>query len=241
MSLDIRVRPLPGGGLIRHYLAGDPVLAPFFAGSPFDPAAFRRKAEEVRARFDTPALEAMAGAVHPLGDGAREKLGRVARGDGFVVTTGQQPGLFGGPLYTVSKALTAIALARRLEAILEAPVLALFWVASDDHDWEEANHVHVLDPANTLHRLALEGDPDSTRSMGRRPLESGAEKPLDELAQMLPPSEFTPHVIKRLRDAYASGTVARAFRGVLADLFDVCLSQCLVGSLSPLPFGVVHV
>jgi bacillithiol biosynthesis cysteine-adding enzyme BshC len=65
---------------------------------------------------------------------------RLARRDVLVVTTGQQPALFTGPLYTVHKALSAAALARVLERRWGRPVVPLFWSAGDDHDWAEANH-----------------------------------------------------------------------------------------------------
>ncbi|NIP80644.1 MAG: bacillithiol biosynthesis cysteine-adding enzyme BshC, partial [Gemmatimonadetes bacterium] len=200
------------------YIRGDPTLAPFFPGHPFAADAYRRKARDVRERFDADALREMAGAIRPIGDGAAERLDRIARGDGFLVTTGQQPGLFGGPLYTVHKALSAIALARHLEALLEAPVLPLFWVASDDHDWDEANHTYLLDTANELHRLVLRGDPDARHSMGQRPLDGAAGDTLDELAELLPPSDFTPAILKRLRGAYAGPTVAAGFARTLETL-----------------------
>jgi bacillithiol synthase len=221
LNLHIHVHPVAGDGLVDDYLRQDPRLAPFFAGSPFDPAAYRRKAEEVRSRFDAHTLAEMAAAVRPASAEAREKLAAIATGQGFFVTTGQQPGLFGGPLYIVHKALTAVALAQRLEGLLEVPVLALFWVASDDHDWEEANHVHVLDPGNVLHRIALEGEPQPPRSMGRQTLEEAAEKALNELTETLPPSEFTPPLLDRIRAAYgADATVAGAFTETVAALFD---------------------
>src|SRR5690348_6712969 len=71
---------------------------------------------------------------------------RLAAGEVLVVTTGQQPGLFTGPLYTVYKALSANALARRLEQDLggRTPVVPVFWVAGDDHDFAEANHASFL-------------------------------------------------------------------------------------------------
>ncbi len=222
MNLEIRVRSVGGNRLVEDYVQGDAALAPFFAGHPFDAAAYRRKADEVRGRFDPAALTAMAEAVRPSGPAAAEKLERIATGAGFLVTTGQQPGLFGGPLYTVHKALTAIALARRLEELLDAPVLPLFWVASDDHDWLEANHVSVLDMDNELRTLALDGENNPPHSMGRRALDGAAESALDELAQALPPSEFTPPIMERLRGAYSEGTVAGAFtrtlKAVLGDL-----------------------
>ena len=219
VNLEIRAAPLTGGRFLDDYQQQSPRLAPFFTGSPFDPDAYRRKAEEVRGRFTAERLARMAGAVRPLSPEAGEKLEAVASGDGFMVTTGQQPGLFGGPLYTVHKALSAVALADRLETLLEVPVLPIFWVASDDHDWEEANHVHLLDSSNTLHRLTLEGTGNDRRSMGRRALNGAAESALDELEEILPSSEFTPDLLKQIRGAYGGGTVASAFTAILEQLF----------------------
>lgn len=218
VNLEIRVRQVGGNALVEDYVQARDALQPFFAGHPFDPEAYRRKADEVRARFDAARLQAMAGAVHPVGASAADKLDRIAAGDGFFVTTGQQPGLFGGPLYTVHKALTAVALARRLEPLLDAPVLPLFWVASDDHDWDEANHTFLLDPANELHRLALEGGTDH-RSMGRRRLDGSAEYALTQLDEILPPSDFKTDVLRRLEAGYQDGTVASAFARTVEGLF----------------------
>ena len=71
---------------------------------------------------------------------AVEKLG----GAGCMcVTTGQQVGLLGGPVYTLYKALTAIRLARRVETELHRPCVPVFWLASEDHDLAEINHAHL--------------------------------------------------------------------------------------------------
>src|SRR5690606_10602475 len=56
----------------------------------------------------------------------------------LAVTTGQQPGLFGGPMYVLHKALGARALAKALELRWQRPVVPVFWLAGDDHDWDEA-------------------------------------------------------------------------------------------------------
>src|SRR5207245_7574789 len=75
---------------------------------------------------------------------------RLAGGEVLVVTTGQQPGLFTGPLYTVYKALSAIALARRLERERRGPGVAVFLVAGDDQEFAEANHRWVLNAGGDL-------------------------------------------------------------------------------------------
>jgi bacillithiol biosynthesis cysteine-adding enzyme BshC len=73
---------------------------------------------------------------------------------GLLVTTGQQPGLFGGPLYTWHKALAALALADALEARLGVPVAPLFWAATDDADVLEGASTWVAD-ARGAHRVAM--------------------------------------------------------------------------------------
>src|SRR5690606_545527 len=115
-------------------------------------------------------------AVRPTSAAAAEHLERVVAEGGLFVTTGQQAGLFGGPLFTVYKALTAVALARTLENELRRPVAPLFWIASEDHDWAEVNHVRVLDPSNALHTITVEGDAAGVAaSMQHRRLGPGIE------------------------------------------------------------------
>ena len=80
------------------------------------------------------------------GPGQESLRARLAEPDVLVVTTGQQPALFTGPLYAVHKALSAAALARVLSARWSRPVVPLFWVAGDDHDYAEANHAAWLRP-----------------------------------------------------------------------------------------------
>jgi len=84
---------------------------------------------------------------------------RLAAGDVLVVTTGQQPGLFTGPLYTIYKALSAIALARRLENDWRVPVVPVFWVAGDDHDFAEANHASFINANGELTSIVLRERP----------------------------------------------------------------------------------
>jgi bacillithiol synthase len=80
--------------------------------------------------------ESLREAMRPSG-AAAARLARVSSGQGVVVTTGQQPGLFGGPLYTVVKALSALALADRIEAVTGVPTAPVFWAATDDADFAE--------------------------------------------------------------------------------------------------------
>ena len=97
-------------------------------------------------RASVPMPSPRAGGVDPrLLDSAVRPVGqpdprpRLLEPNALVVTTGQQPGLFTGPLYTIYKAISVAALARHLEAEWQRPVVPVFWLATDDHDFAEAN------------------------------------------------------------------------------------------------------
>lgn len=73
----------------------------------------------------------------------RENLAALENERTFCITTGQQPGLFGGPLYVIYKALTAIKLADYLnERYAPYRFVPVFWAATEDHDFAEINHTY---------------------------------------------------------------------------------------------------
>ncbi len=220
-SIEIHAARLDGSALVRDYLAGAPQLAPFYAGHPFDAQAYRRKADAVERRLSAAERARIAPALRPLSENAATKLNRILDGDGFVVTTGQQAGLFGGPLYTVHKALSAVRLAAALETLLEKPVLAVFWIAADDHDWDEVDHAWLVDRVGALRRIAVVQDSDMPpHAMADRLLGEGVLDALDVLDATLPETEFTPALRDAIRAAYRPDeSVARAFEELLAHIF----------------------
>ena len=213
-------RPLGGSRLTVHYLAGAEAASHFYRGSPYRAETYRRKAEELDLARSSDTFATAERVVRPVGAAAKELLRRVVAENGYFVTTGQQPGLFGGPLYSLYKALTAARLAGELESLLARPVMPLFWVASDDHDWEEANHTHVVDGSNRLVRLTLGPAPEGPpRPLGRTPLGPAVEDALDRLAHAFPPNDFHARYMERLRDAYRPrATMAAAFHGWMSEL-----------------------
>ncbi|HEX7050084.1 MAG TPA: bacillithiol biosynthesis cysteine-adding enzyme BshC [Longimicrobiales bacterium] len=219
---------MSGSTFVQEYQQGLPAAMAFFRGSPRDVSTYRSKAEEVAGRFDADRRREAASLIRATTPAAASRLEEVIGGGGVFVTTGQQPGLFTGPLYTIYKILHAVRLAAALEPVLERPVAPLFWIASDDHDWEEANHVHVLDRENVLHRVTLADAPDAPpASMRNRVLGPSVEATLDEFIQHLPTTEFADGFVELLRSAYRPGrTVAEAFTDVIAGVcapFDLLL------------------
>ncbi|NNG17146.1 MAG: bacillithiol biosynthesis cysteine-adding enzyme BshC [Gemmatimonadales bacterium] len=146
----------------------------------------------------------------------------------LVVTSGQQPGLFTGPLYTIYKALSAGALATRLEARWETPVVPVFWVAGDDHDFAEANHTTWLRADGSLCSETLRTRPPEAplTPMYREPLGPEVLQLLESLAADLASHPFGQTTIDWLAQHYhPENTFSGAFGSALAELLA--------------PFGVV--
>lgn len=150
----------------------------------------------------------------------------------LVVTTGQQPGLFTGPLYTVYKALSAAALASRLQQRWDRPVVPLFWLAGDDHDFAEANHAAWLAGDGSVTTFSLDDrDPAAPLTpMYRQPLGPEVTSGLELLAQTLPSSEYRRETLEWLGRHYRGDmTIGHSFGGALAELLApfgiVCLDS----------------
>jgi len=131
---------------------------------------------------------------------------RLAGGAVLAVTTGQQPGLFTGPLYTIYKALSAIALARRRERELGGgvPVVPVFWVAGDDHDFAEANHTSFLNAAGDLAHIVLRERPADAAlaPLARERCGDEIHAALEQLKSGTPETEFKADVVRWLEAAY---------------------------------------
>ncbi len=144
---------------------------------------------------------------------AAPALKALAQGAGTVVT-GQQVGLFGGPLFTPFKAATAVARARQ-GAACGRPHVAVFWLATEDHDFAEINHV-TFPAGRELAKLVYSSAPEAPLPVGGLPLD-GAILPLVERArELLGFSEAA----EDLARAYRPGrTFAQAFAEFYAKVF----------------------
>ncbi len=191
-------------------------LAPYFSGDPGDPDAWRRVAKKVSDYPRQP--ERVAKMLHrqnrKMGaDPAVSKALDALANGALAIVTGQQVGLFGGPLYSLYKALTAVQLARKISPMVGRPVVALFWMDADDHDFEEISSVNLIDPSQEL--LALSYQPPELQKgapVGALPLESSIEELVARAGECLGPSEFKEEILEALGESYAPGrTLAEAF------------------------------
>lgn len=139
--------------------------------------------------------------------------------DCLAVVSGQQAGLFSGPLYTIYKALSAVKLAGCLTQ-RKTKAVPVFWIATEDHDFPEVARAEFIardcklayvEAPSDLHQ---EGQP-----VGRVVINSSIDTVLEQLLELLPSSEFTPDLEAVLRDAWRPGrSYGEAFAHMMTSL-----------------------
>jgi bacillithiol biosynthesis cysteine-adding enzyme BshC len=208
--LGIDVRRLPGiKRLAVDYAYAFDELAPFFAGDPSERAAWsdaiaRTQSHQRRCREVASVLRAQQQrrGAPPAAMAAAERLFDPRA---VAILTGQQAGLFGGPLFTILKALTALKLAEQVTREHGTPAVAIFWIEAEDHDWDEVRSCTVFDSEMAPRTVSLPprtGDPLPVAAV---PIDPSIADVLSELEQILPPTEFRASLIADLREAYAPG------------------------------------
>lgn len=160
-----------------------------------------------------------------------------------VVVTGQQVGLFLGPLYAVYKAASAVAVARALEQETGVRCVPVFWLQTEDHDFEEIDHCHVHGHDGGLARLHLGAPHHVARaSLSGLALGAGVEGALEALGTVLHGLPHADEVLALFRRHYRpEHTWAHAFAGVLAELFEeLVLLDPRDGALAAQALAVHH-
>jgi bacillithiol biosynthesis cysteine-adding enzyme BshC len=186
--------------LFLDYCAGGAAVRTFYASLPPESGWQARQAlpahwpELVRLLAEQNASTAAAPALEALAQGAG------------VVVTGQQVGLFGGPLYTPLKAATALARAHQATQA-GRPHAAIFWLATEDHDFAEINHV-VFPGRRELRKLVYTSAPRAERPVGGLVLDDSILPLVDQAGELLGASD----AMEALAAAYQPGrTFAQAF------------------------------
>jgi bacillithiol biosynthesis cysteine-adding enzyme BshC len=198
-------------------------VATLFSGNPADPDAWRAAVRRVQARPASPGIADVLSnqlLARQAPADAVEAARALADPATVAVVTGQQAGLFGGPLYTLLKAMSAIKVARHVAGITGARTVPVFWVDSEDHDWAEIKSAHILDRDASLVSVTLdEPEGAGTQPVGRLRLGGSVEGTIAALCERLAPSEYTPSVRELLERCYRPGTrLTTAFAMLLDQL-----------------------
>ena len=207
---------LGGVAFARDVIAGS---APpdWYPPRPTSPSEWSARVREVQSSSSPDWLSRLSLAFGARGE-AEARLLRVAATGGVVVTTGQQPGLFGGPIYTWSKAIAALELADAIERATGVATAPVFWAATDDADFAEACATWIATPDGakrlTMSREATDGVPMAEVPLG------DVNDALDALAAAAG-SAIDPAVLDVARLAYnAQQTVGGAYVTLLRVLLE---------------------
>ena len=187
----------------------------FYGHDPHSAESFAKTAREIDYPGDRRA--AIVAALEAQ-NGPGANLRKLAEPGTVAVVTGQQVGLFGGPAYTIYKALTAVRLAQDLTA-QGIPAVPVFWLATEDHDFPEVAHVYSFNAAYQPVRLHVDAPADS----GGHPRPVGGleikRPPLEELRRALEGFRYGSQIVDLVEASYRPGvTMAQGFRTLLKRL-----------------------
>ena len=228
-GLDVEAVPHAAVGasaLFQAYAAGDEAALRFYRWSPHsgtDRAEAARVAAESARHRDAVAdvLAEQNGAWGAPAD-VLALVDRLRDERSVAVVTGQQLGLFAGPLYTVYKARTAVRLAQRLEAETGRPAVPVFWLADEDHDFAEVHRAAFAAGGAVRTVVYQDGRParDNDVPVGRIVLaERATAAALAGLEAALPAGPHRDEALALARDAYVPGRTMRdAFAHLLCAL-----------------------
>ncbi|HXI58041.1 MAG TPA: bacillithiol biosynthesis cysteine-adding enzyme BshC [Polyangia bacterium] len=218
------------------YLAGEAAARAFIRADFRDAGERKAAARRAAARTAAPGLLAALRdqeARLPESAARRRHLERLAAGGTAVVATGQQVGLFLGPLYSFYKAASAVAVARAIEGETGVPCVPLFWLQTEDHDFAEIAGCTVAGAGGAPARLRLRdggegggdgegegGSADARCSVAHRVLGSEVNQLIGALGDALPSGPAAAETLALLRAHYVAGRpLAAAFAGLLGTLF----------------------
>lgn len=122
--------------------------------------------------------------------------------------TGQQVMLLGGPLLILYKAITTIKLARKLSGTLGCPVVPVFWLATDDHDFDEVNHVRLPSAKSGFEKLVYQPNhPVDGLPMSDIMLDRGISRFLENVKDALVDTEFKDDLMESVSELYSEGAM----------------------------------
>ena len=204
--------------LFLDYLSYASTVRDFYPRSPLFPEWV--KDEAGRVRYDEDRRKIVSGVLEnqnrSWGSGAKTlaNIERLRRG-ALAAVTGQQVGLFGGPLFSIFKALSAVKLAQQAtEAGFDC--VPIFWLATEDHDLAEVNHVSLVSESGAPERLGIDSHGVEDAPVGTILLGPEIEPVVERAVSLLGDTEIS----TSLRESYRPGeTMGSAFARLLARLF----------------------
>ncbi len=211
--------------LVNKYLADFAEVGHLYEHNPYEFNSFQDRYEVIRRDYRTDRNELVRilteynEKLH-CGTATRDNLGKLEDPSTTVVITGQQAGVCTGPLYTIYKTITVIQLAGEIARSTGRNVIPMFWVASEDHDFAEIDHLWFVNHRQELVRTSLDEKPVGKQSVGHIPVTDAVVRLIEQLEAETSPSEWKEGIVNKLKELAAeSDNLADWFAAVMCWLF----------------------
>lgn len=204
--------------LFTDFLSYSPNLRPFYPRSPVFGEWMKEEASKIS--YDRARRERVTVILERQNKSWNASPKTMANLEGLrkgaaAVVTGQQVGLFGGPMFAIYKALTAVKLAEEAR-VAGVDAVPIFWLATYDHDLAEVNHVSIPGPDGTLRTLTASSHGVAAAPVGTVHFGEDISPLVQQAAELLGDSEAT----QFLRDTYRPGeTLGTAFARLFTRIF----------------------
>lgn len=214
------VQPVPG----LHPMAADygknlEKLKPFYHFYPRDSVStFHRmewldQSDKLRVNRDRIA-DALLAYNRTVGAGEKtlQHIAELRDKKAVCVIGGQQAGLMAGPMYTVYKAISIIQWAHQERQRTSRPVIPIFWIAGEDHDWEEVNHLYMKDKHGQPVKIKWPKTDYRRLSISHHVIDQAdATAFIDQVFELIPDSLCKMEIKAKLMEAASSSTTFADF------------------------------
>ncbi len=207
--------------LYNDYIAAFNRVNMFYSGSPFSDASFENTISGLKAKkYKREQVCDILRLQNKDSDSSVHENIRALRDENcFAVVTGQQPGLFTGPLYTIYKSITAVKLAEELGKKYPYRFVPIFWIESNDNDFDEIRKTAIIDGEKSLAALEYPAEKE-LKPISDIQFDGAIDTVRSSFCSALPDSEFKEETEALINKHYKfSNSPSGAFRGVMAELF----------------------
>lgn len=226
---------LPFNKLFQDYITNPQKLESFFQTNPFSQNELENAFQSFRFTNDrekTIALLKDYNRKFGAGKKTQQSIERLADDGSIAVVTGQQLTLLGGSLFTIYKILSAIHYAQKWEKQFNVPCIPVFWLADEDHDYEEISTLGL--PLKDDHKkITLPNESGLEKRVAEIVLNSNFESFKKEVVESQFDTDFSDQLWRKLDSCYKPGkTIGEAFGALVLELFKD-YGLILAGSADP--------
>ncbi|WP_243523993.1 bacillithiol biosynthesis cysteine-adding enzyme BshC [Bacillus pseudomycoides] len=221
--MEIKEISVPLQGVVADYMKGKKEVQAYF-DYPLTEDGFGQRLHDLRDkkffRQDLVAHLLEYNTHLHAGEDTLRNIEALANENTYVVVGGQQAGLLTGPLYTIHKIISILQLAKEKEASLGVRVVPVFWIAGEDHDIDEINHVFVMKNKKIKKTIFHDRHPKKASASESGLSIEDCRKWIQEIFKTYPETNFTKDVLQFVEDTLQnSRTYVDFFARLIMKLF----------------------